>query len=484
MAEVLGPMGFCYGSISFVLSTLPTAAKAIDDFSKCAEQYRMYEVRLARCKARGDKWNIYWRSKSNAVKYDAIFQSTRKDIEDLHDLIDGEIQAALKDQNEQKAWRRMTKRLSRGRFRTPREEEKTVDFSHSVGFVLFKKNVIDGWLTRLESAIETIEKLSESEFANRTGEHFGSSPKRAQIQETRELETFVQGLSQLAQRLYDEKAATTSGQARRTYGWALGLRPPVISVEHWKLMNQVPIEIRFSALQSSEDRKHFHLDLPFHKDNEKTHLSCEQIRHLVGSGTTPEALTGTATAIARLCSQAPQAQRTRPVGSLLQYAPNVFLDAAWHVDRARMIHGLSHWALLLWDTSWMKELCCHGLQFEKGAEDAKSMSQLFYVDECPEDGVCHHSSRLRNLGLVLAQLVLGKPLRQAASEDHKNYQQWVGNSWKPLFCSDIISEVFTTTTSTPLSDAVHFCLKDESALENGPFQPGYLLECIEQIYKP
>ncbi|KAJ4993518.1 hypothetical protein SVAN01_01066 [Stagonosporopsis vannaccii] len=444
----------------------------------------MYEVRLARCKARADKWAVYWRSKSDTGEHEKMLQRTRQDIETLQVSIRDEIRRAITDKKEQKAWRRMTKTLSMGQFRSPKSDEKTVDFSHSVGFVLFKKNVIDGWLTRLESAIETIEKLSENVFSKKTIDHFGSNPTRAQIQETKELEGFVQDLCQLAQRLHDETAAATFERASNMYGWALGLRPPTISVEHWKYMAKVPIEIRFSALQPAGDVKHLQLDVTFHKDDDKTHLSSEQIRDIVEAGASPDTTTSAGTTTAKLSFSPPQAKRTRPMGDLLKYSPKLFLDAAWYRDRAKMISAISHWALLLWDTNWMKQLCCHGLRFEKGMDERKSIDQLFYVDECPEHGVCHHSSRLRNLGLVLAQLVLGKPLRQAATEDHKNYHQWIGDSWQPIFRSDVIAEVFSTTTSIPLSDAVGFCLKDESALENERFQPGFLLECIQQIYKP
>jgi hypothetical protein len=483
MAEVLGAIGFCFGSISFILSTIPTAAKALDDFSSCADFFRSYERRLVRCKARSDKWESTWRCLPDLGPHEAAIGRTKSEIQVLCHTIDSNIESNMTDPRELTTWPRIKSELRRGRFSKPRSGEKTVDFLHSVGFVLFKKNVIEGWIIRLETATDCIETLSQIEFDKRTAGQFETNPTRAEIFETRELEEFMQDLSSFAQRLYNEGPTIANVSDMKTYAWGLGLRPPAIDVEHWKYIAEVPIELRFSVEHAAEEDQHFHLDVPFHKDDKRTHLNEEDIKVLVsGAGTLDD--TELCTPTARRTIQKKNARRTKPIGDLLKDAPNLFHDGAWRADRATLIQGISHWALLLWDTAWMEKLCCYGIQLEKGVTGPECVMQIFNVGECPAHSNCDHGARLRNLGLVLAQLILEKPIRRQSDAGPKTYQHWINGTWKTLYQSNIIQDVFMKTSSMPLSDAINFCLKDESAIANEPFRPGFLFKCIQHIHKP
>ncbi|OAK96027.1 hypothetical protein IQ06DRAFT_231128 [Phaeosphaeriaceae sp. SRC1lsM3a] len=485
MAEVLGPIGLCFGCLSFLLSTVPTAAKALEDFSQCVENFRLYEARLVRCKAKADKWNIYWRQESDFGEHESIVEDVRNDMIMLCKAIKHEIESNITDEREQKSWRDIGHSIRLGRFRKLRPAERTTSFVRSVGFVLFRKAVIESWLIRFETAMGCIEELSEHVFAYRTADHFGKSPSRDNITETRELEEFIRGLTSLAQILHDECTVTAAGTKPTTYGWGLGLRPPTtpaISVENWKFIAEVHIELRFSKMHGSEGVQHLHLDVPFHKDNYQTHLGPGQVRQLICEVISSDP---PSTKVPMYCStQHPQAQRTRPIGDLLKDSPDLLRGKAWKQDRANLVQGISHWALLLWDTAWMERLCCYGLQIEKGVTGHDCIVQIFNLGECPTHNICHHGSRLRNLGLIISQLILGSPLRRLSNDEAKEYQQWRENDWRTIYRSDIIAQVFVRTTSAPLCDAVSFCLKNESALATEPFQPGFLYECIDHIYKP
>jgi hypothetical protein len=487
MAEVLGPIGFCFGCLSFILSTVPTAAKALEDFSQCVENFRLYEARLVLCKARADKWSIYWRQGSHFGEHESVFEDVRQDMERLCEVIEHEIAKNITDVQEQNAWREIGHSLRLGRCRKLRPGEKATTFARSVGFVLFRKTVIESWLIRFETAIGCIEKLSEHVFALRTAEYFGTTPRAKDIMETRELEDFVRGLTSLAQTLHDECTDTAAGTQPTTYGWALGLRPPIppaISVENWKFIAEVHIELRFSVTHRSHGVQHLHLDVPFHKDNRETHLDPGQVKELICDVISPESLSNKAPMYAHCSIQPPQARRTRPIGDLLKDSPDLLRGVTWKQDRANLIQGISHWALLLWDTAWMERLCCYGLQVEKGVTGQDCIVQIFNLGECPTHNICHHGSRLKNLGLIISQLILGSPLRRVTDMNPVHYQQWRDNDWKNIYQSDIIAQVFVRTTSSPLCAAVSFCLKNESALATEPFQPGFLFECIDHIYKP
>lgn len=485
MGDVLGPIGLCFGCLSFILSTVPTAAKALEDFSQCAENFRLYEARLVRSKAKADKWNIYWREESDFGKYDPIMQDIRTDMMSLSETIKLEITGSITDEKEQNSWREFGQKLHLGRFRKLRPNQRTTTFAKSVGFVLFRKAVIESWLVRYETAIACIEELSEDVFAQRTAEYFGSSPSSRDIMETRDLEEFVHGLTSLAQTLHDECTVTATGTKPATYGWALGLRPPIpphISVENWKFIAKVHIELRFSKIHESQGAQHLHLDVPFHKDDRQTHLSTEQVRKLICDVLSPNPPSDLSPMYCS--SQHPEARRTRPIGDVLKNSPGLLHGKIWKEDRANLVQGISHWALLLWDTAWMERLCCYGLQVEKGVTGRDCIAQIFNLGECPTHNACHHDSRLKNFGLIIAQLILGSPLRRLTNGDSREYQQWRDNDWKTIYQSDILEQVFKCTTSTPLCDAVSFCLKNESVLATEPFQPGFLYECIDHIYKP
>jgi hypothetical protein len=129
MAKVLSPIGFCFGCLSFILSTVPTAAKALEDFSQCVENFPLYGARLVLCKARADTWSIYWRQGSDFGEHESIFEDVRKDMEKLCQVIEHEIAKIITDVKGQTAWREIEHIVVLGRCRRLRPGEKLQDLS-------------------------------------------------------------------------------------------------------------------------------------------------------------------------------------------------------------------------------------------------------------------------------------------------------------------------------------------------------------------
>jgi hypothetical protein len=214
-------------------------------------------------------------------------------------------------------------------------------------------------------------------------------------------------------------------------------------------------------------------------------------------------------------------RRTRPLGELFVENPHLFLDVAWRPDRVSLILGILKWALLLWDTEWMKHLCSYGLHIEKSStervatkdpitegtivdasheyaptedktlvEDAKmnASTQVFVLNQCSNDNCRNSSLRLRNIGLVLAEMVLAVPLRSrsesAGTVEAPSYKQFVNGHWKNIYPTKIKMDVRMKTKSIPFANAVGFCLTDVSKLGKAPFQAGFMFRYIEKIYKP
>jgi len=232
-------------------------------------------------------------------------------------------------------------------------------------------------------------------------------------------------------------------------------------------------------------------------------------------------MTGPATEGVLCVVQQDHGRRTRPLGELFAENPDLFLDVAWRPDRMSLILGVLKWTFLLWDTEWMKYLCSYGLHIEKkspsrevpsdsitaqtvvdlsqacappaaktSAEATKTdtSTQVFVLNECPNDNCRNSSLRLRNIGLVLAEMVLAIPLRSRSEStgtvDSPSYEQFVNGHWKNISPTKIKLDVRTKTKSIPFANAVDFCLTEVSKIGTAPFQAGFMFRYIEKIYKP
>jgi hypothetical protein len=433
------------------------------------------------CQSRYNTWERHWRS-SKLVGQGAQFHSSIADILSLQHEIDDAIKDNAKGPTEASAWQKMKEKLIRGVFRKPRTDNLAPDFCDTIRFALWQRQRLEGWITRLEKTIDVIEELFERDFNLRTADQFSGKPSIHQVEELAHLETFAGTLMALATELYEECMDTSQW----TYAWALGLPPPTTghTILDWEIATPVSIEIRFSVDRQNEQNGHFRLQVRYQEDDPNTHKTNGTVAQLVQAKAMGTVVARTSQINAICHDQDASARRTFPLGSLLKNKPHLFKDKAWLADRGELVYGISEWALLLWNSPWFEKLCCSGLLIEVGAQPSDCARQIFDVnahDSCrPQD----HHSRLRNLGIVWAQLILGLPIRSAGDTNLSKFEQWKNNNWEPVFRSSLNADILAATASKPLQQAVDFCLNPTSPLPDGEFRPGYLYMCLEKIYKP
>ncbi|KAH7081320.1 hypothetical protein BKA63DRAFT_503572 [Paraphoma chrysanthemicola] len=480
MAETaLGALGFCLGGLSFILNTVPAAARFTDDYRQRKRQIEGFDKRLALCQSRYITWQGHWRS-SGLEERELRLNLDVADIVSLKTEIDGAIRQNTPNPAETRAWQRMKDLLGRGIFRRPRVE--MLDFCNRIRFALWQRQRLEGWLGRLETALDVVERLYEKDFHARTADHFDGKPSLRQAEELAHLETFAGTLMSLATDVYDECMGTTPW----TYAWALGISPPTSghTILDWKITTPVSIELLFSVDRQNEENGHYRLHVCYQEDDPSTHKTNGAIAQLIQAKACGSALGSEYSQNARCNDQDTSARRTFPLGRLLKNKPHLFKDRAWLSDRGDLIYGLSEWSLLLWNSPWFEKLCCSGLLIEVGTQHAECARQIYDVnthDSCrPQD----HHSRLRNLGIVWAQLILGVPIRLGSSSNRSKFEQWKNGVWEQVFRSQLNAEILAATSSKPLQQAVNFCLDYTSPLPDGEFRAGYLYMCLEKIYKP
>lgn len=83
---------------------------------------------------------------------------------------------------------------------------------------------------------------------------------------------------------------------------------------------------------------------------------------------------------------------------------------AWEEDGARLILGLAHWTLTMWDNPCTAMPCCCGVRFIETPSGFRhySLATEEHMD-CRNQSVSDHTLLL--LGLVIAKLLIGTALR-------------------------------------------------------------------------
>ncbi|KAK4208536.1 hypothetical protein QBC37DRAFT_391937 [Rhypophila decipiens] len=105
------------------------------------------------------------------------------------------------------------------------------------------------------------------------------------------------------------------------------------------------------------------------------------------------------------------------------------------------------------------------------------------VQEKPEFENCkHHSSKLVNFGLLLAEIICATPFR-VSPEDDSVHQKWTGSSWVSLDKQSLLIEVHRTSMSAKFRGAVEFCL-DEHAVAEGISALRFYSDFIDYVVAP
>ncbi|KAH4973700.1 hypothetical protein HBI54_026610 [Parastagonospora nodorum] len=479
MAEVLGPLGMCLAGLGFILGTVPAAAKVTHSYREQKKQIVGMDNRLGLCQSKFSTWETYWQS-SGLQENQALIQSSIRDIVGLYEEINNQITKYTRSTAETTAWRKMKERIRDASFRKPRLHSLTSsEFCQTVRYALWKKEILEGWMTRLEKAIDVIAQLFERDFHDRTAQHFDGGPTPKQVAVLEQLEEFSGALMSVATEIYKECTNEPN-----TCAWALAMPTPAEgkTILDWEVITPIIIQMRFSTLQQ-EDTGHFCLHVCFQQDDPDTHDTSSAVAELIRCQISGPDEDIVSMKKIECHAQGAGVKTTEPIGILLRQKPHLFYDPAWLVDRAELIYGICEWALRLWNTPWFEQLCCSGIVMEIGLGSVDCSNQTFRIKRHKDCYVRDHRSRLRNLGLVWAQLVLGYPVRFAGGPNLSKFEKFVDGTWVTMYRSEINNNVLKTG-SLAFQEAIDFCLRPDSLSWSEQFKHGHLYRYMEQIFKP
>lgn len=476
MAEVLGPLGSATSLLSLIFSTIPTIMKARQNYLECIDHLRRYRIRVSSCDARTESLSERCRifKVSNTEEQTWILE----DIEQLREKMRVELQWYGITDSELTTWRKQ--KLLPRRIRDRLERSPTQCFKSAL-YALYQRNVIEDWVASMEKVVDSLERLLQVELEKQTAGHFKILDQDT-VSEVEDVKQFFGSVSAMATTVY--KGTVASKATGTVHDWALGLRSPdqVHDVSNWKF-SQFDLELSFSMSRSLSGQiywMHLRHDELEHQEALGRRQVEQAILSQVDQGTTTE-IPGV-----RFSPKTTEARRTRDLGVLFKEKPDIFQDPAWRPDRAKLIHGLLNWIILLWDTRWFQNMCCHGLRVEVELQPELN-TQTLSAKSCSVDDCGKSDIRLRNLGLVLAEIVIASPLRclsEAEGDKKMQCQQFKGGAWGNADPLAIAREVRNRTKSIQFAQAISFCLTDMSRLATSEFQPGYTFRCIEKIYKP
>lgn len=158
---------------------------------------------------------------------------------------------------------------------------------------------------------------------------------------------------------------------------------------------------------------------------------------------------------------------------------------AWLNDQARLLVAFTNWMVLLLNTPWTDHACCCQIRFEQRFDnDIQYVLSTLSGSEEPCHSTLSKSQKVRVLGLVLAEIVLMRPL-QFSLEDTvtlsgnssttelgyrpswapgKTFQQMVpsenGREWKEISRQSLLNEI-KNRTMQEVRDAIEFCFRSE-----------------------
>lgn len=478
MVEVLSVIGMCLGGLSFILSTLPAAARVRHTDRERSQHIRELKVRLAGCFSQfnclDDPENEWANDIDRARLADILL-----DIEDLKTKMCSEIEIQLISDSEKKTWSRVKAELDKGRYSTPRRWiERLCD---NIRYDLWHKDTLDRWMTRLEKSIDAIDKILRNDAHERTDQFLNTAI--VQSRELTALESFATKLLDLGTRLY-ERCTREPG----TDEWAIGLRPPEenCGLSSWNCPTPIRIEFRFSVQKKIENDPHYRLRVTYEEDNSSDDTIEEAIDQIARKRDSRDSETVNDVPLpnyTKCWRQDDTIRRTLSIGHLLENLPRIFENDAWYEERAALVFGISEWSLLLWNTPWLKGLCCHGLTLELAPRHLDLARQIYEWDDHKDCQLSEQSLKLRNLGLVWAQLILGQPIRPTTEKDPPRYSIKTETGWEPVQRAGINEKIILATASKPLQEAINFCLHPKSLPPDSDFKTGYLLKCIEKMHK-
>jgi hypothetical protein len=492
--EILGAIGFTLSQISFLLITVPELARKGETYLDCKRRVDEHLTNLRAAECRYDNWERVWQRFDTAAcsllwanQYE-IIQATRQRIRALSQQIDERIESMFNRCDEPGYRQRIQAFVQTLRANDPdsggrRRREKTLKRFEKIIFALSSDRTLGDEIDRLATDIRNIADISQHAFSQRTGV---TQPSSVTLEETERLYQLLSILSPLTKRarnLFEARRAGPPLQSNISWAVELVEHDRYNNIKKWKHWD--PINVSFA----------FHV-----RPWRWIYLCVEHSRDIHAGEDGPEVSPETNWQQI-ICGNAdPPAEMTRRVlvsprrvcrtfGSLFREGllKREDVSRSWQPDRANLILSLTNWILLLWDTQWTTNLC--SFQLSSVCDENNVELNMLDVDS-QHRSFCHHpNNKLRNFGILLAELITATSIRQVAQlEEHLpiQYHKWDQgrDDWERISQTRLLQMVYRESNdSRDMSDVVEYCI-DPANARTPPFEAGYILEYITKIYEP
>lgn len=477
MTDPFSVIGLCLGCLSLTLSTLPTGMKALSSFKSSDMNHRDFKRRLARCQSRVGEMEVNWQGRFD----DSGDSSAMDDIIALARNLEDNITKYLRSSRTETTWPTIKKILIEGK-----HDKLRVELPHvfrEIKNALWENDILEKHIAMLEKALNTDEDSFKHFYYSQTGEGSGSGPSPEKVEELNKIDSYFKTLWSLGDEVHAECTTIPN-----TSDWALELQnlAETEDVANWQ--NEPPVTIHVRNLEVfGLNGETFHAELKYVHDLTSTHTSNDRVTKLFEQRLLEIRMAGLGNE-----NRSKSPQITCPMGQLIEDNPAVFRDLRWKVDLVRLIHAISNWTILLWPTKWFDSLCCFNLAFDVRPYESgethctKPMLRMKKNNtRCCGRWESHDAEfRLKNLGVALAQLVLGRPIRPLVRNE---YIQLVGTRWEQTSRNVIIGDIGKLTGSKPLQCAINFCLETkppQSAFLKEKIPPAYMQKCVKHVYEP
>ncbi|KAH7409825.1 hypothetical protein DE146DRAFT_784971 [Phaeosphaeria sp. MPI-PUGE-AT-0046c] len=474
MSEVIRPLSTCLAGLSFILGTVPPAAKVLDKHRERSRRVQKMKERLASCQAKFSSWEDHPRL-SELQNRHGMSVKTFQDMEKLGETIYERIDGSDLPKAQTEAWKKTVLKLRRNMFAIPCRFAE--DLCDVIWWDLWSEGDLDKWMTRLEKIVAAVHEVFEEEFDKQTDEQINTGV--LQESSLRDLEAFASGLFDLGNELY--RGFTTEPSIS---GYALGLKPPQPScdISRWFVPIPIDVEMRFWIERECQNYEQFRMHVS-HRQHNRIETTKEIVAQISEAKHPATAVQSLPYKFTRCHKHSEQAEERCSIGDLLNSGSPFTHEAAWLVDRAGLGYAISQWSLLFWNTPWLERLCCHGILLDLSVRSEECAHYVFEsrIHEDCQPGA--EDRKVRNLGLAWAQLALGLAIRPSLGSD-LDFEIWSDDGWKNIQRDEINLEIIMATGSEQLQQAVDFCLRPESQMLNEPFNASFLLKCIKKMHEP
>jgi len=188
------------------------------------------------------------------------------------------------------------------------------------------------------------------------------------------------------------------------------------------------------------------------------------------------------------------------------HGDKIFLADLWAHDQAYLVLSLVNWSLLLWTSEWTTTWCSSGLRFVQAAAKVEttgknafffpSFTRCAFSATATDTGQdqehhkdCSHSDmKLRNLGVVLAEIICITPLRISTVKlaEPGQYEKHVEGKWEPVdeeAILDLVEE--KTARSKAVRGAIQYCFDSTHTFETTRDKlAGFFGEYVKKVFDP